>query len=154
MKTFEIEIPKGHEIDKENSTFEKIVFKEVNGRAMSWGDLRGVPGFCINEDSEIYKVAYLPFYDKSDKNIFPTRQDAESSLALAQLLQLRKNWIGDWVAYWNSSSQIKYTVFRDDNTIVNGRNKMFYEELSFPSKEIAKEFLAAHKELIEVYFKI
>jgi hypothetical protein len=32
MKTqeFKIEVPKGFEIDKENSTFEKIVFKEVN----------------------------------------------------------------------------------------------------------------------------
>ena len=29
MKTLKIETPEGYEIDKENSTFEKIVFKEV-----------------------------------------------------------------------------------------------------------------------------
>ena len=28
-KEFKIEIPKGYEVDKENSTFEKIVFKKV-----------------------------------------------------------------------------------------------------------------------------
>lgn len=30
MKTLNIEVPKGFEIDKENSTFEKIVFKEIS----------------------------------------------------------------------------------------------------------------------------
>ena len=30
MKTFKIEIPKGYEIDKVNSTFENIVFKEIS----------------------------------------------------------------------------------------------------------------------------
>lgn len=30
MKELKIEVPKGFEIDKENSTFERIVFKEVN----------------------------------------------------------------------------------------------------------------------------
>jgi hypothetical protein len=29
MKTFNIEIPKGYEIDKEKSTFETIIFKEI-----------------------------------------------------------------------------------------------------------------------------
>lgn len=29
MKTFKIEIPNGFEINKDNSTFENIVFKEI-----------------------------------------------------------------------------------------------------------------------------
>lgn len=30
MKEFKIEVPKGFEVDKENSTFERIIFKEVS----------------------------------------------------------------------------------------------------------------------------
>ena len=42
-KMFKIEIPEGYEIDKENSTFESIVFKKVNDFIIRWNqELFGV----------------------------------------------------------------------------------------------------------------
>jgi hypothetical protein len=42
-KIFKVEIPEGYEIDKENSTFENIVFKKVNTFIIKWNqELFGV----------------------------------------------------------------------------------------------------------------
>lgn len=53
MKEVKIEVPEGCEIDKEKSTFEKIVFKKkqvVN----CWDDLETVRGCYISSTSNIY----------------------------------------------------------------------------------------------------
>tara|TARA_R110002126_G_scaffold100487_1_gene231999 strand:+ start:1757 stop:1912 length:156 start_codon:yes stop_codon:yes gene_type:complete len=45
MKDLKINAPKGYEIDKDKSTFENIVFKEINVLPSSWDDLKEVSGF-------------------------------------------------------------------------------------------------------------
>lgn len=67
MKTVEIEIPIGYEIDKEKSTFEKIVFKKIKN---GWVDL-GLPSgnlwkrvnengyFTYNDAVEKSKIIFL-----------------------------------------------------------------------------------------------
>ena len=153
MKSFKIEIPKGYEIDKENSTFENIVFKEVNKSAMSWDELGEIEGYYIHSDSNISNRLLLSTVDKDNKNLFPTLKDAESSLALAQLLQLRKNWIGEW-----ELSQGDYDFCSIDATIHGSlcliTKPRYFNELSFPNDLMAKDFLEAHGELIRVYFKM
>ena len=49
-KTLKIEIPNGYEIDKENSTFENIVFKKVDNIVIRWN--KNYNGVEIKADGE------------------------------------------------------------------------------------------------------
>ena len=61
MKELKIEIPDGYEIDKENSTFEKIVFKPLNPYPKTWEECIDILNslktrFCyITSGSELYE---------------------------------------------------------------------------------------------------
>lgn len=134
----------------DNYTKEQLTKKEVT---KSWKDLKVVEGFYINEDSGISLIKDFDIHE-DHKNVFPTKQDAKSTLALAQLLQLRKAVVGDWVPDWGVDDSAKYCIYRYSNQLtVNGLSSS-YEELSFPTKEMAEDFLNNHRELIEIYFKL
>nr|DAU65294.1 MAG TPA: hypothetical protein [Caudoviricetes sp.] len=50
-KELKIEVPQGYEIDKENSTFEKIVFKKVEKELpKSWEDLGEIKRYENNSN--------------------------------------------------------------------------------------------------------
>ena len=61
MKTVEIEIPIGYEIDKEKSTFEKIVFKKIKNELVDLGLPSGNLWKNINEDG------YFTYNDAVEK---------------------------------------------------------------------------------------
>ncbi|HOG38227.1 MAG TPA: hypothetical protein PLD95_02030 [bacterium] len=47
-KTVEINVPDGYEIDKEKSTFEKIVFKAIEQNLPEcWEDLKSIEGYYM-----------------------------------------------------------------------------------------------------------
>lgn len=60
---------------------------------MSWEDLESVNGYYTNAISEICVYSWDTVNNKS-RNTFPTREEAEASIALAQLLQLRNSYSG------------------------------------------------------------
>jgi len=157
MEKLEIEIPQGHEIDQEKSDLTKglVVFKKVEKKwPTSWEDLKDIGGYFTLRDSS---VCHPPVLNRKEhnKNMFPTKQDADSSLAEAQLLQLRKAYIGDWDADWSFDNNVnKYCVERHYNKVIVDYHSLKYEELSFPKKEMAEHFLKHHEELLKVYFKI
>lgn len=149
MKTLKIEIPNGFEIDKENSTFEQIVFKEIkNELPKSWEELKKVKGFFINHNSSIHTINKIDTtYDS--KNIFATRQQAQASLALSQLSQLREVYRNGWVPDCNNSYSKKYSIYFEKNKI---RTEHFYITslfLSFQDAETRDLFLENFKDLIE-----
>jgi len=157
MKEFKIEIPEGMEIDTDASSLIEGIIKfkkRVIPKPKRWGDLDSVSGFKIGQDSE-FTESYESSVSEWNKNIFPTLADAESSLALSQLLQLRKAWIGDWVADWSKGSLIdKFTISRVDDKLSVNKTWTCYDELSFPYLEVANEFKDTFKDLIDVYFKL
>lgn len=53
MKEIKIEVPEGYEIDKENSTFEIIKFKEKSKLPMSWTELGDITGYYIDSTSSL-----------------------------------------------------------------------------------------------------
>lgn len=61
MKTVEIEIPIGYEIDKEKSTFEKIVFKKIKSEWVDLGLPSGNLWKSVNEDG------YFTYNDAVEK---------------------------------------------------------------------------------------
>jgi hypothetical protein len=150
MKTLKINVPEGYEIDKEQSTFENIVFKEIkNELPKSWEDLENLKGFYVGHTSDIVMTSDHVRKSKINRFIFATKEQAEASIALAQLSQLREVYRQGWVPDWENGSITKYTIrgFRNDLIFMDGYEAE--EFLSFQSKEIAEQFLENFRDLIE-----
>ena len=126
---------------------EDILKIKVEHLPKTWGD------FCINNpvsDKEAY-IAYnskittassRPRISVLDKNTLPSYEAAVSHRALMQLHQLRDCYRGDILSmYW-------YSIIRrgESDLIVVQDNNRF---LSFPTRELAEEFLTNFKDLIE-----
>lgn len=147
MKTFNIEIPKGYEIDKEKSTFETIIFKEVkNELPKTWAGLKFVDGYFTDDCSSIYDYSGLCSND--NKNTFFSPEQAEASLALAQLSQLREVYRNGWKPDYTSKIQRKYCIyfFNNEINIDDYGHPNFF--LCFQDSETAHLFLENFKDLI------
>lgn len=103
-KEIKIKVPEGYEIDKELSSFEKIIFKKKETKyPESWEELiknkkkYKKSGFFIDEYSRIYPVDFDRMIDlKGWRNTLPTKEIAEKFLAYMQLMSLRHEWIHIW----------------------------------------------------------
>jgi hypothetical protein len=123
MKEVKIEIPKGYEIDKELSTFEKIVFKESKGFPKTWEELEKV---CC----------------------FDTPELRAANEAMKKLSQLKKVYNGDWVADWIDATR-KYVIFYSEGQIIKDWfcNRSYF--LSFKDEDTRDLFLENFRDLIE-----
>lgn len=156
QKEVKIEIPEWYEIDKENSTFEKIVFKKKDNRPRSWEEYcKNHKGdfYYISSDSKIVGLGYDPGRSPLDvdtgKNVLPNKELAEAFLAMMQLMSLRQAWIGNWQPDWSDQCLNKYCIVGVNcNFEVYTISKSRYA-LSFPTKEMATEFLGCFRDLLE-----
>lgn len=142
MKELKIEVPQGFEIDKDNSTFEKIVFKPIENRLpMSVEEIpnRNYYIGCKGKICEL-NTAY-------DKNNLSTKERAEAFLALMQLVELRDAWNGDWKADYNSETS--YNIEAQDSGIIVYQYSNIPRVLNFKSRNIAEKFAEQFKDLIE-----
>ena len=89
-----------------------------------------------------------PRCSEQNKNICGSKEEAEAFLALMQLRQLRKAWVGDWTPNGRDNFYaISYDIFWQRNII-----KLFTygsRTMSFPTIKMAKEFLECFKDLCE-----
>ena len=132
MKTQKIVAPEGYEIDREKSTIDEIVFKEIKkALPKSWEEF---------EESERPGYVFAALYTmlKSQK----------ASIALAKLEQLRDVYRDGWIPDWGNASWKYSIVIVESDLIITDYlwNDCF---LSFPTKEIAQEFLNNFRDLIE-----
>lgn len=127
----------------DNYTEEQLTKKELPS---SWEELNSVEGYYIKSNSDIICSRGLTFCD--NKNIFPTRELAEASLALAQLLQLRDRYNDGWVADWNDRNK-KYII----NIFLGKIDIDYYHNiqsvLNFKTRELRDLFLENFRDLIE-----
>ena len=147
-KKLKINIPKGYEIDRENSTFEEIVFKKVENPfsklpktweeyckqtvgCESYFHIRCYPEPCIIESS--FDGVYCEF---------STKERVKQYVALGKLLQLRDYWVGDW----KINSDSVYIIYR--NLIMATLHTNDFP-LAFPTREMAKEFKNCFEDLIK-----
>lgn len=149
MKTLKITLPEGHEIDKEKSTFEEIVFRPIKKQLpKSWEELEKVKGYYTNTDSYV-EESYFQITTNIHKNIFSTEVQARASIALAQLSQLREVYRDGWIPRWNDMYQEKH-VIEKQNGILCQFNAIYKAHfLAFQSAEIRYEFFTNFKDLIE-----
>lgn len=123
---------------------EDILNIKIEHLPKTWGD------FCINNpvsDKEAYitydgKITTTSSRPRIYKNTLPSYEAAEAHRALMQLHQLRDCYRGNTISmYW-------YSIIRrgESDLIVTQDNTRF---LSFPTRELAEEFLSNFKGLIE-----
>ena len=152
-KKLKINIPEGYEIDKEKSTFEEIVFKKVEDPfsklPKTWEEYckqtKGYTsyyGYSINENT--YETKFDGFY-----NEFFTKERVKQYVALGKLLQLRDYWVSNWK---DDSNNFVAAIYHFDGEIVNtnvSRKRSSNYPLTFPTREMAKEFKNCFENLIK-----
>lgn len=146
-KELKIEIPQGYEIDRQKSTFEKIIFKKIPENPKTWEDycslMKGKTVYYTNCNN----ITVSGFSDAHDK--FVTKKRAEQFIALGKLLQLRDYWVKGYDKFsylvWNSGGR---RVFVCDWAGVTPY------PLTFPTKEMAEEFKDCFEDLIKQAFPL
>ena len=145
-----IEVPAGYEIDKEKSTFEKIIFKKDNKELpKTWEEVGVIKGWYTYAGGSIDYFSEGISTNYADRNIFPTKEEAEASLALAQLCQLRDRYNDGWKPDWEDFT-MKPCIFFRKEIAETGFYRNERAVLSFKTEELRDKFLENFKDLIEV----
>lgn len=152
MKEMKIQIPDNCELVKDGDSY--VIRKIKQNPPRSWEE------FC-----ERYPIGENEVYFSSDGEIrlnitaigqtrttskwMINKQEAEAFLALMQLRQLRKAWVGDWEQ--TSDSGIGYILYDIKvNRLATGFGKFScFITLSFSSCGMAEDFLSCFKDLCE-----
>jgi hypothetical protein len=148
-KEIKITVPEGYEIDKENSSFEKIVFKkkhEVN----CWKDLKHVPGVYITDNSCLVPAPSDRVLHHN-RNIFLNEKYAKSALALAQISQLLPYY--DTNVDWTLTND-KFCISRIGNKIKIERWVGIHHVLAFNSISEADRFLKHNEQLVKDFYML
>ena len=143
-KEVKIEVPQGYEIDRQKSTFEKIIFKKITENPKTWEEYceltKGSYSNYANATTNmVYKDRYTGSY-----NEFATKERAEQFIALGKLLQLRD--------YWVKRSKFKYAigVFTWSEGVIVTHNCDINDcALTFPTQEMADKFITCFRDLIK-----
>ena len=112
----------------------------------TWEELKDVKGWYIEYNSIVVGANY-PNSDNEDKNIFATKEQAEASIAMAQLSQLREVYRDGWKPDF-SNSETKYVIEFYENKIYKDECCGTNNFLSFQSAEVRDEFLENFRDLI------
>lgn len=161
MKELKIEVPKGYEIDKENSTFECIKFKKKQD-IKTWDDLCkhvivNLKGYYIDNYSNIIEIntSYNSIIKEEDRNVFLTVREAKSARAASMISQLMP-YYGDAITdkEWSDGNIIKYIICRDGSDLDINQTSFNYHYLAFRTEEYRDEFLKNCKDLVKQYLMI
>lgn len=141
-KELKIEIPEGYEIDKDKSTFEKIVFKKVEEK-LTYEKIadklfRNKKYYYIASDGGIMKTSI----GCSCPNTASTRRQLKRLLALNKLMNVAYYLNDGWEPDWNDKSQRKYFIYYNNSDkyfVIDINNYCNYGVIYFKSKEIAKQ---------------
>jgi hypothetical protein len=86
-----------------------------------------------------------------DKNVCVSLQEAQAFTALMQLRQLHKAYVKDWEPDWNNTKQYKANIMHSGTDfIIAYFNDLCSRPLSFPTYELAEQFLNNFKDLLEI----
>lgn len=155
MKSITITIPDNCELVKEGNSY---VIKKKDPRPKSWKEfcensLLGKEECFIDSEGEIQPAAIIDNVKRreyEDRNLCTSIEEADAFLALIQLRQLRKAWVGDWEQphlYAKAGTILYFPV--EDRILIKSGYFPNNHILSFPSQEMAEEFLECFKDLLQ-----
>lgn len=171
MKTEELKItiPEDHEIDwQESAKQEKIVFKKKDTKPRSWKEYcqlqkeSNAVGYFIDSYCGISEAEWSTFWIETNewRSTIPSKELAEAFLAMMQLMSLRQEWIHkysleigltkDWEPDWKNSDETKYCLIQLEDVIKIYKYNTENHTLSFPTEEMAEDFVNCFKDLLNV----
>jgi len=157
IKELNIVVPEGYIIDKENSTFEKIVFKKEK----RWRDNKDavINGFFLGCSSVQRLSDDMVFKNTKDcHNIFATEKQAKSALAMARISQIMVNdeRFGGPITdeEWNDVNLTKYSIIRYRDTIGIDLTRGHFHCLAFHTPEQRALFLKENEDLVKDYLML
>ena len=141
-KELKIIPPIGYEIDRQKSTFEKIIFKKIPENPKTWEEYCSLMKGKTIHYPDYYYIILRSFEDAY--NMFTTKERAEQFIALGKLLQLRD--------YWVKGSKFKYAVgifTWSEGVIVTHNCDINDFAITFPTQEMADKFITCFRDLIK-----
>ena len=158
METKEIKIvpPKGYEIDKEQSSFDCIKFKPT---IKKWRDDTNAKfnGWYISSGAEIIDINDM-FNTRTAYNVFVTRKQAKSALAMARISQIMVNdkRFGGPIPDedWADHDMPKYCIIRYYEKISREIRYNTYCFLAFHTREQRDSFLEENEDLVKDYLML
>lgn len=165
MLEIKIQIPEGYDgIDEEKSNLAegRIVFKKKKEVTPWRKTTHPIVGYYVNDDSVIRKVDIEYECDNQrvcDRNVFASRKQTDSMLAMAQLSQIIENdeRFGGSLTdeEWTRSDYKKYVIIRGDGHVeVVAHFAYCYFFLAFHTEEQAELFLKENEDLIRQYYML
>ena len=144
-----IQIPDNCELIKNGDTY--VIKEKKNNMPRTWEE------FCKNNritskeyfidgDSYIYECNPCSRNVDTDRNSCTSKEEAEAFLALMQLRQLRKAWVGDWT---NVDSAVAYSIYVDTGGSLEVAGFGVDRVLNFPTEGMAEDFFNCFKDLCE-----
>ena len=164
MKEIKIQIPEGYEgIDEEKSNLAegKIVFKKKE--STPWRKTKhNITGYYIGNNSSVVQVGTnygCTNICSDDKNIFATKKQAKSILAMAQLSQIIQNdqrFGGPLTDMeWIDHGMRKYFIDRCENQITTNDFQICnFRFLAFHTARQRDLFLEENEDLIRQYYML
>lgn len=124
------------------------LLKEKASRVKSWEEFKekyeNIEGYIYATVSDCILTLDSPI----NTPIQLTPYEAKALAAFSKLLKLRRDWIGRWEPIWNKSSE-KFIIYRSKNEIRICSTLITAGGLSFPTQQMAQEFLETFHDLIE-----
>ena len=118
-----IDIPKGMEIDTENSSLAEGIIKFKSK--------------CIT-----YSKIINSFNSITNTNVYIHSSDTKALKAIAQLMNIAKYYNGDWKPNWSDSSEYKYFIVYNNNTYIVDYNwASIYNKIYFKNKKDAQSVI-------------
>lgn len=154
MKTIEID-GKSYLIDTEKAA-EQGLLKEKDSKPRSWEEY-----VKMAETVQIVPCdVYANYFDKKDQgrrityDVFNSEEEARAFCVLGKLIQLRDAWWGEWRPNYApdcTADNINYNIVcAAGNEMITKDNPCYVNRiLSFPTPEMAMDFLNTFRDMIE-----
>lgn len=124
------------------------VFPELEKKELpkTWDELDKIKGYYVDAYSLIVDYSNNPY--SSNKNTFATKEQAEASIALAQLSQLREVYRNGWVPDWENQTN-KHVINLYNGKLSRSTYGITSFFLSFQDEETRNLFFENFRDLIE-----
>ena len=142
-KELKIEVPQGYEIDRQKSTFEKIIFKKIAENPKTWEEYCSLTKGKTAHQTNCDNYTIINGFSGAHYQ-FSTKKRAEQFIALGKLLQLRDYWVK------NNKFKEAIGVFTLGNGVIVTNECATNDcALTFPTQEMVDKFINCFRDLIK-----
>lgn len=135
-----------------------VIVEEIKGPEFWSEDTSNtISGFQISSNAKITEIEGAPNRE-AFHNVFATKLQAKSAKAMARISQIMANDIEHFGGVINSeewmNDELKYVIFRENNTIKRAVVENEYHFLAFHTEEQCLLFLTTYRNLIRDYLML